>query len=216
MSELDECRLLSGPAAISAQVVLLFMVLGSLLYKRQKEYPQRPINVFCLDISKQAFSSGAAHVCGMLIAIIAHFSTSDDSPSECAWYFVVFTADTSLGVALAIGLHNAMLRCARRWGDAGGKRSELAQAIAECGQYGSPVELWRWAAQMAVLLTARVLKYIALVLDIVFSGHPTLLLFFVMVACPLGMNLIQAWIQDAFLKHKEGTGSPSSEYGRLL
>jgi len=67
-----------------------------------------------------------------------------------------------------------------------------------------------------VLLTARVLKYIALVLDIVFSGHPTLLLFFVMVACPLGMNLIQAWIQDAFLKHKEGTGSPSSEYGRLL
>jgi len=156
MSELDECRLLSGPAAISAQVVLLFMVLGSLLYKRQKEYPQRPINVFCLDISKQAFSSGAAHVCGMLIAIIAHFSTSDDSPSECAWYFVVFTADTSLGVALAIGLHNAMLRCARRWGDAGGKRSELAQAIAECGQYGSPVELWRWAAQMAVWVVATI------------------------------------------------------------
>uniref|UniRef100_A0A7S1SNL5 Uncharacterized protein n=1 Tax=Tetraselmis chuii TaxID=63592 RepID=A0A7S1SNL5_9CHLO len=233
-SEAPECKLLSGSAAICAQVVLLFLVLGSLFYKRQKEEPRRPVNVFCLDVSKQAFSSGAAHICGMLIAIVAHFSTAGFSPSECAWYFVVFSLDTSLGVALAITFHKFMLRACRQWGESGRKRSGLALAIAECGEYGSPVELWRWGAQMVVwviatigarlicgalvLLTAGGLKYVALLLDIMFKGYPTLLLFFVMVACPLGMNLIQAWIQDAFLKHRatrEGGWSSLDGYDRI-
>lgn len=103
---------------------------------RQQEDPQRPVNVFCLDVSKQAFSSGAAHVCGMIIAIIAHFGTSQHSPSECAWYFVVFSADTSLGVALAIGLHNVMLRFCQRWADTGRKGAAVALAISACGDYG--------------------------------------------------------------------------------
>jgi hypothetical protein len=58
------------------------------------------------------------------------------------------------------------------------------------------------------LLTAGGLKYVALLLDIMFKGYPTLLLFFVMVACPLGMNLIQVsahpqWVSlRAFLWEK--------------
>ena len=40
-----------------------------------------------LDVSKQGFSMLAAHVCGMLIALIAHGSVTSGAgaPSECAW-----------------------------------------------------------------------------------------------------------------------------------
>ena len=45
-----------------------------------------------------------------------------------------------------------------------------------------------------------VLIDIATFIDRLFSGHPHLLLFAVMVLCPVLMNLIQAWIQDNILK----------------
>ena len=47
-----------------------------------------------------------------------------------------------------------------------------------------------------------VLIDIATFIDRLFAGHPHLLLFAVMVMCPVLMNLIQAWIQDNILKWK--------------
>jgi len=41
-------------------------------------------------------------------------------------------------------------------------------------------------------------------IDDLFSGHPHLLLYTVMVLCPLLMNLAQVWIQDSFLKLRQG------------
>ena len=41
-------------------------------------------------------SSGAAHLCGMLVAVII------GNELQCAWYFVVFTIDTTVGVAVAV------------------------------------------------------------------------------------------------------------------
>ena len=42
-----------------------------------------------------------------------------------------------------------------------------------------------------VIAAKAVLVHVAEVLDSAFSGHPTLLLFFVMIMCPLCMNLLQ-------------------------
>lgn len=51
-----------------------------------------------------------------------------------------------------------------------------------------------------VITAAPVLAHVAATLDAAFHGHPTLLLYFVMVACPVLMNTGQAWVQDQFLK----------------
>ena len=108
MGEQGECRLLGGPAAISAQLLLASLATASLLYKRcvccllclvcqgmyhgtgaqptakprqhspplltgcrrrrrssrHVERPQRPLNIWGLDVSKQAVSMLAAHACG--------------------------------------------------------------------------------------------------------------------------------------------------------
>ena len=45
---------------------------------------------------------------GLIIAVVASSSTGH-ATSECAWYFVAYTFDTTLGVTIAILLH----RCAR-------------------------------------------------------------------------------------------------------
>lgn len=48
-------------------------------------------------------------------------------------YFVAFTFDTTLGVALAIAFHNLAVRSAKNQAD----NSYAAACIAECGHYGN-------------------------------------------------------------------------------
>ena len=78
---------------------------------------------------------------GILIAMAAS-SRVGHATSECAWYFVAYSFDTTLGVTLAISLHNAAVRGALRLQDGGvaaepsGFR-EWAAVIANCGEYGA-------------------------------------------------------------------------------
>ncbi|GMH37478.1 hypothetical protein BSKO_05351 [Bryopsis sp. KO-2023] len=231
--ERDECRLLDGPVAYLAQVFLFGFVLGSLLIKRSLESPKRPMKVWAMDVSKQAFSSIAAHLCNMLIAILASVNVRASSSSECSWYFVVYTIDTTIGVSLTILLHRLIIRGAqwlqqnryeklqpeedtdsmwkhavqRRWFD----------YIATCGNYGNPPSMIPWIWQMGewtlvtviargvcgtlvVTLGQYGLVSAAGLLDDIFDNRPDLLLLFVMVMCPILMNLVQAWVQDAVLK----------------
>ena len=44
---------------------------------------------------------------------------------------------------------------------------------------------------LQVILARGILIHVAAVLDDLFHGHPTALLYFVMVMCPLCMNLVQ-------------------------
>lgn len=261
-----QCRLLAGPAALSAQLLLAALALASLVYKRHVERPQRPVNIWALDVSKQAISMLAAHICGMLIAVIAHSRVASEQTSECSWYFVAFTFDTTLGLALTIGLHKAALRLARWWGERRAKHSspEVALALAlapmvpgeeggdaspteaaaeaggdadlvvsasdpwhkvllECGRYGEPPSYRRWGIQLAewvlcvvlarvlcgvtVVLLGSLLVHVAQGIDSLFSGHPTVLLFFVMIMCPLLMNICQVLVQDLVLKWRGRGGA---------
>lgn len=176
---------------------------------------------------------GVAHICSLLIAIIAHAHTP--AVSQCAWYFVAYAFDTTVGVLLTLGLHQFILYKARQRSDPpgfdlvpdtgtaqhaqhqGSKHHEAwYDAIANCGKYGTPPDLRRWSLQTlewtACVALARllcgvfvvglgsVLQMVAKVLDSVFAGHPALLLFFVMVCCPLLLNAAQLLIQDTVLK----------------
>lgn len=69
----------------------------------------------------------------MSIAIVM---AAQDYVSQCAWYFVAFTFDTTLGVAIALGLHTGAVSAARRL-TLDEPRSPVLVSIAECGSYGA-------------------------------------------------------------------------------
>lgn len=173
------------------------------------------------------------------------------SSSSCSWYFVAYTFDTTLGVLLTVLLHRLVVHQAKALlrisgmgkveslpdtmqnegtkllpGESNYKESVL-DAIADCGNYGSPVKFKNWIVQtlewstcvviartlcgLSVFLLAPTLQGVAHGLDNAFSGHPTLLLFFVMVCCPLLMNGMQLLLQDSVLKANLRVGGRSRE-----
>ena len=228
-----------------------------------REHPQRPPLVWGFDVSKQVVGMGAAHASGLIIAILVHH-TSANAASECSWYFVAYTFDTTLGVFLTLAIHKLVLKyiqstytahatqkylgvaAPREHGATqGGVEAEVgvegswAVAITECGRYGDPPSFKRWTYQAAewsacvvaaralcgafVVLLSRVLVNVASALDSLFSNRPTLLLFVVMVCCPLLMNAAQLLVQDAYLKWKgrgggggPGWGAPELEEDGVL
>ncbi|KAK9821719.1 hypothetical protein WJX81_003315 [Elliptochloris bilobata] len=209
-------------------VALACVALGTLWWKRVKEKPQRPVRVWGFDISKQVVSTAAAHLCGLLIAILAS-QRGNHAVSECAWYFVAFAVDTSLGMALAVGLHTLVVRLCRRRAEAlpASPWAAWYLKVAECGSYGTPPQWRRFAVQLAewtsCVITARLvcgsfviglrqqLSGLAILLDRGFGRHTTLELVFVMLVCPLGMNLLQALLQDIVLKRKHAVPAAAKE-----
>ena len=103
------CRLLAGPAAAAAQLSLAGVVLAVLLWKRAREHPRRPLDVWGADVSKQVVGSAAAHAAGLAVALAAAAAQARAAPpsaarpvaSECGWYAVAFTVDTAVGTWLA-------------------------------------------------------------------------------------------------------------------
>lgn len=98
-SELElssECHIL-GTFGIFIQILLGLLSFSALLVKRCFENPKRPVVVWVLDTSKQAFSSVLAHLMNMALAIL--LSESNDS-DNCEWYFINITVDVILGVFL--------------------------------------------------------------------------------------------------------------------
>jgi|EP01049_Picozoa_sp_SAG25_P006145 hypothetical protein len=211
------CKLIDKQAAFGTliQASLALMGVIALLTKRWLEHPRRPWNVWLLDVSKQAMSMTCAHFAGVVNAVIlSRVTTGGD---ECSWYFISFTVDTTLGVALAVIAMRLVAKLANkyRW-----------DSLRESGQYGElPAGCTLnfggraykiWARQMAVwcvvTVVARIicglvmfasslpLAVISSAIANVFVGRPHLFLALVMLGCPVGMNIIQVCIQDNVLR----------------
>jgi hypothetical protein len=201
---------------------------------RLRERPQRPTIVWGMDVSKQIVGMICAHLSGILIAIIAHHATKT-AASECAWYFVAFTFDTTIGVALTMFFHkkivgylNSSLITPLPLPSA---NEDWRTAVVDCGTYGDdPPLVRRWALQAGewslcvvaaravcggvVALLTPLLQTVASGLDSIFGDHPTILLFFVMICCPLLMNAAQLLIQDAILKGRQRGAAEIEDEGR--
>jgi hypothetical protein len=67
-------------------------------------------------------------------------------------------------------------------------------------EYCTAVFLARLCCGLVVLALSTWLQIVAMGIDSAFEGHPDGQLAFVMVFGPLFMNVIQAWIQDQYLK----------------
>jgi len=234
----DECKLLGDFFGAIIQVFLAVVCFASLLVKWQLEKPKRSSEVFLLDSSKQGFSGVCAHVTAILVSTIANSKTDPDKANECAWYFVVFMVDTTLGVFLAWSFLRLVQYVAGRYeyavlrdtGDYGQHSAEGAHELphAQLSPGSTTIQYRTWAIQMVawciITVTARitcgsiVIASRALFLHVAeqvakpFDGQPRLMLAVVMIACPVGMNMIQLWIQDTFLKKAPEDASSVAPY----
>ena len=64
-----ECRLL-GPFALLVQLALGGLALMSLVYKRWRERPQRPVKIWFFDASKQVFGSVLVHMANVFMSML--------------------------------------------------------------------------------------------------------------------------------------------------
>lgn len=118
-----ECQLL-GPFALFVQLALGGLALMSLVYKRWRERPQRPVKIWFFDVSKQVFGSVLVHVANVFMSMLtsgrfsikvepAAVSTAammmkrlvlsrhpgdepDYTPNPCSFYLLNLAIDVSL------------------------------------------------------------------------------------------------------------------------
>lgn len=64
-----ECRLL-GPFALFVQLALGGLAMLSLVYKRWRERPQRPVKIWFFDVSKQVFGSVLVHIANVFMSML--------------------------------------------------------------------------------------------------------------------------------------------------
>ncbi|TMW67660.1 hypothetical protein Poli38472_011280 [Pythium oligandrum] len=211
--DLQECKLLGGTFATLLQILLGLIAMSVLIVKRQREVPRRPLAVWAFDASKQMIGAGFAHVANLLIAIMLyqrdHGGVGMDTTGvdQCAYYFVNFTMDTTIGVCLNWVFLELMSTLAARcrW-----------TALSTPGDYGNPIQISIWAKQvvswiiviflvklviaMMILGLEKPLGEFAIWLFTPLQPYPRTELAIVMIACPCLMNAFQFWVQDSFLK----------------
>lgn len=86
----SECRLL-GSFALLVQLALGGLALLSLVYKRWRERPQRPVKIWFFDVSKQVFGSVLVHIANVFMSMLTsgRFSISVEPASVTAARAVV-------------------------------------------------------------------------------------------------------------------------------
>lgn len=105
-----ECQLL-GPFALVVQAALGGLAMLSLVYKRWREHPRRPVNVWFFDVSKQVFGSVLVHISNIFMSMLTsgRFSIKvepsvverlvargdDYTPNPCSFYLLNLAIDVS-------------------------------------------------------------------------------------------------------------------------
>ena len=221
-----ECKLL-GPFAILVQAALGALALLSLVFKRWRERPQRPIKIWAFDASKQVFGSVLLHLANLLMsmfsagqiqasvaqaaAIVAGASGGKYQPNPCSFYLLNLAIDTTLGIPILIVILRLLT--------AGASLTALANPpeSIHSGNYGTPPRATWWLKQsmiyfigllgmkMCVFIIFELLPWIVQVGDWALrwtEGNEAIQVAFVMLIFPLIMNALQYYIIDTFIKNK--------------
>ncbi|GJN68605.1 vaculolar membrane protein [Purpureocillium lilacinum] len=222
-----ECSLL-GPFALIVQAALGGLALLSLVYKRWRERPQRPLKIWFFDVSKQVFGSVLVHIANIFMSMLTSgrfsikleptaarvMSRADDPyvPNPCSFYLLNLAIDTTVGIPILIVLLRIMTGLVAF--TPLGKPVESIQS----GNYGNPPNAWWWLKQsviyfcglfgmkVCVLIIFIVMPWISKVGDWALKwteGNERLQIAFVMMIFPLIMNALQYYIIDSFIKKKD-------------
>jgi hypothetical protein len=189
------------------------------VYKRHIERPQRPWIIWSYDVGKQLIGGFCVHFSNILVA-----SGLGGGGDECAWYFINFFVDCTVGVGIVYLAHEAVCRAAiHAWGD--------RSALARIGVYGDPPDQVRWAKQLAAYLLALLVNK-AVVAGCLYAArdamnafgdwlfgplqaHADAELVVVMVLCPWLLMSLQFVLFDAFLKAPATQEGKKAEGGSL-
>ena len=97
-AENGECKLL-GPFALVVQAALGALALLSLVYKRWRERPQRPLKIWAFDASKQVVGSALLHVANLLMSMLSSgqltVKADDYQANPCSFYLLNLAIDVS-------------------------------------------------------------------------------------------------------------------------
>jgi len=185
------------------------------------ERPQRPWAIWYCDVGKQLTGGFFIHFANILVS-----SLLGKSGDECAWYFINYLFDCTIGVGIVYLIHEAICSAARQLYPDG--------ALARIGEYDGPKgnpDLVVWAKQMsaylASLLVNKAIVGGGLLLlkdpmgklgDWLFrplQPHPQEELIVVMVLCPWLLMTVQFLLFDAILKATPKRGDNGTGGGAL-
>lgn len=95
-----ECKLL-GPFALFIQGALGALALLSLVYKRWRERPQRPVKIWAFDASKQVIGSVLLHIANLFMSmfssgqIVSAATINGYQANPCSFYLLNLAIDVS-------------------------------------------------------------------------------------------------------------------------
>ncbi|KAG0340127.1 hypothetical protein BG004_006545 [Podila humilis] len=199
------CGLMSS-FAIFVQLLLATIAFSTLIFKRSKERPMRPIKIWLYDVSKQIVGGVVIHSLNLLAATAFGSSSEREDSNPCIWYFLNIFLDTTFGV----GVLYLFLKGADKYFQY--KRIEGLRT----GEYGNPPQIQRWWKQTLVfslgLVVMKIVVVIVLTWPFLFTfgewvlgwtlQNEKLQILFVMLILPLSMNICQFWVIDYILKQK--------------
>ncbi|KAF2795346.1 hypothetical protein K505DRAFT_324126 [Melanomma pulvis-pyrius CBS 109.77] len=224
-----ECHLL-GSYALLVQGALGLLAVSSLVFKRWRETPRRPLKIWFFDASKQVFGSVLLHLANILMSMLSsgsfdvasktkatpQYAGADDDgkqPNPCSFYLLNLAIDTTIGIPILVILLKLLHR--------GFSLTPLANPpeSIRSGNYGHPPRVTWWLKQsiiyflglfgmkFCVFLIFQLLPWIAWVGDWALrwtEGNEAIQITFVMFIFPLIMNALQYWIIDGFIKDPAG------------
>lgn len=215
----EHCHLLSGWYATLIQGLIASLCILVLVIKRYTEVPRRDFVVWFLDVAKQSFGSSLSHISNIFLSIIIARNISDSD--ECQWYILAYMADSVLGSMINFSLLSIFER----------KMKHHQIEYLQLGNYGNPPRITSWLLQLGVwtsiVLIGKIVVLCILIqfmipfnsglqkVFIIFSGHPKLELFVVMILIPMILNVLQFWITDTCLKRVELPRSQGDAYDHL-
>ncbi|KAH7118933.1 FK506-binding protein-like protein 2 precursor [Dendryphion nanum] len=228
-----ECHLL-GSYALLVQGALGLLAVSSLVVKRLRETPRRPLKIWFFDVSKQVFGSVLLHLANILMSMLSsgkfdvaaktqattQLAEPDEAgkqPNPCSFYLLNLAIDTTIGIPILVLLLKLLHKAFAL--------TPLAkpQESIRSGNYGHPPRATWWLKQsliyflgllgmkFCVFLIFQLLPWIAWVGDWALrwtEGNEAVQITFVMFIFPLIMNAMQYWIIDGFIKE------PTSVEGR--
>mmetsp|Transcript_32027 Transcript_32027/g.53577 ORF Transcript_32027/g.53577 Transcript_32027/m.53577 type:complete len:291 (+) Transcript_32027:203-1075(+) len=193
---------------VFVQLLLAFLALMSLWFKRQSERPKRKFKTWFLDVSKQGLGACYAHVLNMIIAAIIVDKGGDGSLNDqCAWYGMAYLVDTTLGLLLAIWGLKAIDWLANEYDWASLKHSGVYVGVDGILHWIHQAVAWLFILTVSkviiyffMLWTSDALAYVGGILFKPLQGNIRFELLFVMIFFPGLLNVIYFWVADHFLK----------------
>lgn len=204
----NKCILIGDTFGVLIQLLLLVTAVGTLVYKRHIETPQRSWLIWGFDTSKQAFAGSLQHTVNMILGL--YFGSKNGLASECIWYILNLTITSFCGVFILY----FVMKCYNK------VITKYNITLLKSGDYGDPPMIKAWALQLFIwgvisclekLFTAfvlilplySVLDSFASLLESPLVGYPHVELVIVMVLMPAVVNSMFFWACDNIIKEKK-------------